>query len=100
MNDSAERPSALMVSPTNPLACCTQASENEEKYACSVKAPCGQTSAGICSNKQSSHSRKCSGKFGSAKSSSPGVRNLPQGGLAPRSKTLRSRPESHKRQCN
>src|SRR5277367_5417281 len=100
MNESAERPSRLMVSPTNALACWTQASENEEKWACSVNAPSGQTRAGICSNRQSSHSRRCSGKVGSAKSSSPGVRNLSQGGLAPRSKTLRSRSESHRRQCN
>jgi hypothetical protein len=90
----------LMVSPTNVFACWTQVSENEEKYEYSVTASSGLIRAGICSNRQSSHSRRCSGKVGSGKSSSPGVRDFSHSGVAPRSNTLSSPSESHKRQCS
>ena len=89
-----------MVSLTNVFACWTQVSENEEKYEYSVAVSSGVIRAGICSNRQSWHSRRCSGKVGSGRSSSPGVRNFSHAGVAPRSNTLSSRSESHKRQCS
>jgi hypothetical protein len=60
----------------------------------------GVIRAGICSSRQSTHSRKCSGSIVSGRSSSSMVRRFSNAGLAPRSKTLRSRCESHKRQCS
>ena len=81
---SAERRSRLTASATKVFACCAQESENDENDGCS--AVLGQTKAGICSNRQFSHSRRCSGNVGSARSSSPGVRNLVQRGVAPRSR--------------
>ena len=99
-NDSTERRIRLTVSPTNVFACSDHASENEEKWRCSASSPPDHTKPDICSNRQFSHTRRCSGNVGSAQSSSPGLRKLPRRGVAPRSKTLCIRTESHKRQCN
>ena len=83
---------------TNRFACWTQLSEYDEKYAYSVKVSSGVISAGICSSRQSSHTRRCNGNVGSGESSSSAVRNVSHGGVAPRSSTLSRRFESHSRQ--
>src|SRR4051794_21135031 len=97
MNDLSLSPSLLAAPSTNVFACCTQLSEYEEKYAYSVKVSSGVISAGICRSKQSSHNRRCSGYVGSGRSSSSAARNDSHGGVAPRSKTLTRRTESHSR---
>ena len=75
----------------------TQLSEYDEKYAYSVKVSSGVISAGICSSRQSSHNRRCSGYVHSGASSSSAARNASHGGVAPRSRTLIRRSESHNR---
>ena len=62
-----------------------------------MKVSSGVISAGICSSRQSSHTRRCSGYVGSGRSSSSAVRNFSHGGVAPRSTTLTRRIESHSR---
>jgi len=43
------------------FACCTQLSEYDEKWVYSVAVSSDEIYAGICSSRQDSHSRRCSG---------------------------------------